>query len=281
MTGMWGFDDNGRRPKKRSKTAIALRKKRKRPDVTDDFDAPPSGGDDFDLSDLLGVKKIKLPVQELLEERKTERTVVTSVPTPKLVHSDSEEDDISKDIVPDPMLEEKRVARILKIDPERASRGKAPKIERLPGESRKAFQRRVKSETRQLIKNEQLQQRNPEKRQRKKEFLNKKKKAKSNSNHGNADSDGDYKAAKQNSPEDGFITGEQAVARAALGDQVERPPVFEQLPRGARAKTTIKSKDKNVSIEAEQKAMENVRRRVQAQYALVKAKRRKMGGFHL
>lgn len=282
MLGQWGMDDNGRRDKKRSATATALRKNKfKRQNrggqEEDVFDLPPSGGDEFDLSDLLRVKKIKAPAQELLEETKSTTKSVTVFP-----NDDSDEDGPRREIFQDPMLEEKRANRILKIHPDRPAHKNVPKVERFPGESRKAFERRVKSETRQLIKNEHLQQRNPEKRQRKKEFLNKKKKLKAKSQQ---DSVEDYGCGGEESLEsDGFVTGEQAVARVMLGDQVERPPVFHQLPRGAtlKAKTTIKSsKNENASIAAEQQAMENMRRKVQAQYALMKAKRRQAGDFHL
>lgn len=287
MTGMWGFDDNGRRAKKRSKTCLALRKKRKRliDTTANEFDVPPSGGDDFELSDLLQVKKVKAaPTRELLEETKpktTERIVEIATRSIRDDESDGEEDStVQNNITQDFMLEEKRAARILKIEPEQ--RRSAPVVERLAGESRKAFQKRFKLETRQIIKNEKLQQRNPEKRQRKKEFLNKKKKSKGKSTQ-NDDSEDDIVHERHDtlSKDDGFITGEQAVARAALGDQVERPPVFEQLPRGAKARPTQSKQYKDVSVEAEQKAMENMRRKVQAQYALVKAKRRKTGDFHL
>jgi hypothetical protein len=282
MLGQWGMDDNGRRAKKRSAAATALRKnkfkRQNRGDQEEDaFDLPPSGGDEFDLRDLLRVKKIKPPPQELLEEAKLTTKTVTVVP-----NDDSDEDEPRNEIVQDPMLEEKRANRILKIHPDRPSHKDVPKVERFPGESRKAFERRIKSETRQLIKNEKLQQRNPEKRQRKKEFLNKKKKLKGKSLQDSVEDDG-YRG-EEIFESDGFVTGEHAVARVALGDQVERPPVFHQLPRGAivKAKTTTQSsKNKNASIVAEQQAIENMRRKVQAQYALVQAKRRQAGDFHL
>lgn len=281
MTGMWGFGDNGRKPKKRSKTSLALRQKRKRPIPTDNaFDVPPSGGDDFCLSDLMKVKKVNPPATELLEEASSSTTAQRMKVTAPTTNEDSDsDDDVTKsEIALDPMEEEKRAARILKIEPEQ--RKNVPKVERLAGESRKAFQKRVRSETRQLLKNEKLQQRNPEKRQRKKEFLNNKKKRKFKQDHDD-DSDDEIVQRNESLSNDGFITGEQAVARAALGDQVERPPVFLQLPRGAKAKPIKSKTNKDVSEEAEQIAMENMRRKVQAQYAIVKAKRRKAGDFHL
>jgi Txe/YoeB family toxin of Txe-Axe toxin-antitoxin module len=285
MLGIWGLDDNGRRAKKRSATARNLKqnkfKKQNRGQEEDMFDLPPTEGDDFDLSDILRIKKIKPPALELLEETKFATNTVTVVPK-----YDSDVDKTHKEIVQDPMLEEKRVNRILKIKPDRPNIVK--KVERFPGESRKAFERRIKSETRQLIRNEELQRHNPEKRQRKKEFLNKKKKMRGKSQNDSGDGDNDYRVgvAATLHASDGFVTGEQAVARMALGDQVERPPVFNQLPRGASVKvkmttSTNLSQNKNESIAAEQKAMENMRRKAQAQYALVKAKRRKAGDFHL
>jgi hypothetical protein len=220
---------------------------------------------------------MKPPAQVLLEETKSTTKTVTVVP-----NDDIDENGLRQEIIQDPMLEEKRVSRILKIHPERASHKDVPKVERFPGESRKAFERRVKSETRQLIKNEELQQRNPEKRQRKKEFLNNKKKLKAKSQQDSVENYG-YRG-EETFESDGFVTGEQALARVALGDQVERLPVFHQLPRGAtvKAKTTTKSsKNESASIAAEKQAMENMRLKVQAQYALVKAKRRQAGDFHL
>jgi hypothetical protein len=283
MTGMWGFGDNGRKPKKRSKTSIALRKKRKKPlEMGNTFDVPPSGGDDFSLNDLT-VKKVKSPETELLEDPSSSMTAQRKKVNAPLSNtnddSGSDEDITKNEIARDPMLEEKRAARILKIEPEQRKKS-VPKVERLAGESRKAFQKRVRSETRQILKNEKLEQRNPEKKQRKKEFLNKKKKRKLNQEQ-NDESDDEIVQRNESSPNDGFITGEQAVARATFGDQVERPPVFLQLPRGAKAKPVKSKRSEDVSEEAEQIAMENMRRKVQAQYAIVKAKRRKAGDFHL
>merc|ERR1711976_903387 len=78
-------------------------------------------------------------------------------------------------------------------------------------------------------------------------------------------------------------------AAAALNDQVERPPIFNLLPRGAdklsrKKKSLAQIKDDDAKrkrgmdedqIAAEQNAMEIMRRKVQAQYALVKQQRKK------
>ena len=285
MLGIWGLDDNGRRAKKRSATARNLKqrklKKQNRGQEEEIFDLPPIGGDDFDLGDILRINRIEPPALDLLDE--TELATNTATVVPK---SGSNVDKTTQGIAQDPMLEEKRANRLLKIKPDHPS-NRIKKVERFPGESRKAFEKRFKSETRQLIRNEELQRRNPEKRQRKKEFLNKKKKMRGKSHNDSGDGDNDYRVGDVAtlSTSDGFVTGEQAVARMMLGDQVERPPIFNQLPRGATVKvkkmTFKSSQNKNESIAAEQKAIENLRRKAQAQYALLKAKRRKAGDFHL
>eukprot|EP00979_Chaetoceros_neogracilis_P003486 scaffold602_cov227-Chaetoceros_neogracile.AAC.8 len=88
---------------------------------------------------------------------------------------------------------------------------------------------------------------------------------------------------------DNFVTGEQAVS---FLERAERPPTFDRLPRGAhkKLKLTIKGVNDDTGgkmdegkIKAEQNSMEIMRRKVQAQYALLKAKRKQQGGasFHL
>ena len=72
----------------------------------------------------------------------------------------------------------------------------------------------------------------------------------------------------------------------------ERPPIFRQTPRGGKSKsktssqivnkTSAKSKGmSDAQIEAEIGAMEIMRRRVQAQYAAIKSKRKIDNDFHL
>ena len=98
------------------------------------------------------------------------------------------------------------------------------------------------------------------------------------------------------------LAAREAETRVRFGEQAERPPVFRHVPRGAAAaasatKTNKKdqggggrSKNNNKKaratmsgeqIEAEQAAMEALRRKAQAQYALVKARRKQAGDFHL
>ena len=94
------------------------------------------------------------------------------------------------------------------------------------------------------------------------------------------DEEEEIMARRQQVEADSLITGEAAVARASFLDQVEQPPVFAQLPRGASKKTheklkckqfEAKSKEqKEESIKAEQNAMEAMRKKVQAQYSILR-----------
>ena len=82
------------------------------------------------------------------------------------------------------------------------------------------------------------------------------------------------------------------IARSSLNDQVERPPTFSTLPRGANKLSKNKKKqpklgdvakgakdeeddsDKAMRIRKEQKALEAMRSRVMAQYAVLRESRR-------
>ena len=188
---------------------------------------------------------------------------------------------------------------------------------RREGESMNAFNRRLKEETEMaLAKNYKKRKESDEtvkigpdgeekmsRAQKRKEYSKMRKKRRKNKNvtlttNGSGNDDG-YGNDDDN---DGFITGEQAASRISFLEQAEQPPIFQQLPRGAHKKLKMKmrgsgnsdgnssGKKKNVNsnnmdeekIKAEQNAMEIMRRKVQAQYAIMKAKRRQAAGsFHL
>lgn len=174
----------------------------------------------------------------------------------------------------------------------------------MQGESKRAYNKRVKQETRQIIQRANKQEHNPEKRQKKKDFLNQKKKRgkrKASAYNNNSDSDDngnehDEDDVDDDAPVGKLLTGEQAVAardretQVRFGEQAERPPVFKQLPRGAAKKSVATAssakKHKSTSLlnpaemEAEQHAMDLLRRKVQAQYAAIKAQRKLYGDFH-
>uniref|UniRef100_A0A7S2SL71 Uncharacterized protein n=1 Tax=Eucampia antarctica TaxID=49252 RepID=A0A7S2SL71_9STRA len=169
---------------------------------------------------------------------------------------------------------------------------------RQEGESMRAFEKRLKEETRILIDQSahEATVTNPTRRQRTKEYLKQKKMKKKNKRNNNtnddSDSDDNYHNSqtqqKKQTATDGFVTGEQAVARISFLDQVEQPPTFDRLPRGAqhkKAKMQTRKPNNNImdadKITAEQKSMEKMRLKVQAQYALIKIRRKKERDFHL
>lgn len=313
--GVWGLGDNGRRTKKRSATALAMKKaKHKRrakakgsatgPDGDDDFfDAPPAGGDDFKLDDIVGSlrRENKQRLDHGLtgaDERGAQQAVISSAAT--------------RCCIPQTEKEEARIARILRVNSASSKNGVSSSNNgdtaargRMEGESMRAFDRRVKDETRMILKGVLKEGNKGSANDRKKEFLRNKKLRKKNcfkmSSYG---ADNELTGASGIDNAGGFLTGERAIAAAAathsgsrFGDQVERPPVFTQLPRGAKVSKKTKKRsspeenEKGSSsgkkrmdeqqVEAEQRAMEIMRRKVKAQYALVKAKRQKAGDFHL
>jgi len=320
-----------------------------------DFDIPPEPGDDFDLNDLVGSLKPQtcvVPEEEEQDSKKEQATagdsqqlsrlpvtvnekLQTEAMSPnntKKEPSDLKQEQLSSSLkatLPETDAEEHRVAKLLNLEQQLATSQKKQQqkqqmdnMNRLPGESKNAYRRRVAMETRQIIKRETQQARNPEKRQRKKEFLTAKKKRKkgggsgsfsdgggTNTNNGDEDLGND-------DDDDVLCTGEQAyAARAshvpAFGEQAERPPTFRQLPRGAdknmnRSSHTLladglvanpkvvlstmaaqmlsssRSSDHQDAPQTErEQAVELARRKAQAQYAMLKAKRKKAGEFHL
>lgn len=264
--GVWGLGESGRKPKKRSRTAEKLRAQRKRPKTVDDgFDAPPEDEDDFDMNDLVGSVKKQEPTEAESETIVTSAAIAVKSTSPV---APSEE-------------EERKLNRLLQLDQQVVE--KEPEMQgRMEGESKRAFHKRVARETRSIIKRERMEAHNPEKRQRKKEFLkNKKKKKKGQLSTASRASS----AAGRDDDDDELITGERAVATVRFGEQAERPPVFSQLPRGATKKQSSNaSKSRSMSdseIAAEQEAMDLLRRKAQAQYALIKQKRKAAGDFHL
>lgn len=313
--GVWGLGDNGRRTKKRSATALAMkaakhkRRARKkgsatRPDGGDDFfDAPPAGGDDFKMDDIMG--SLRREKKQRLDhgltgadERGAKQPVTSSV--------------AARCSIPQTEKEEARTARILRVSSDSSKNGASSSNNgdsavrgRMEGESMRAFDRRIKDETRMILKGVLKEGNKGSANDRKKDFLkNKKLRKKKSCKRSSYGADDDLTGASGIGDAGGFLTGERAIAAAdashtgcLLGDQVERPPVFNQLPRGAKVSKKAKkmsspegNEERSSSgkkhmdeqrVEAEQRAMEIMRRKVQAQYALVKAKRKKAGDFHL
>jgi hypothetical protein len=320
--GVWGLGDSGRKPKKRSLASMKLRAQRNKhlPDSKDLYDVAITEGDDFDLNDLIGsLKKEKQPLDDtpLASATKiSEEVAKSNVPLYEAnVEAEASVVPVIRDAV---ALPEKSISLFpttesttIAMEDERLHKKFEPQVNpkistivksdgRMVGESKNAYSKRVKQETRQIIQRSNQQAHNPEKRIKKKEFLTMKKKGgkhKRTNPYTNDDETDHDEYDDRNTSTSGantFLTGEQAVAareratRVQFGEQAERPPNFTQLPRGAIPKNTERKKQKvimdgrNHIVEAEQQqAMELIRRKVQAQYADIKARRRNDGDFHL
>lgn len=284
--GIWGMGDNGRKPKKRSRRAEVLRANKKQKREQDHgFDLPPSGRrDEFDMKDLEGsVKRQKMvnPMKDDTPNKDEDLFAVDRVKVNGNVAS-----------IPKTDEDERKMARILNIKTQvrkEVEKKEIQKHARMEGESKNAYNKRTKSETRQIIK-QTTERKNPEKMQKKKEFLKNKKQKKK----GNIAGDYDIKGDADDDESEILITGERAIAmvdEVKFGEQAERPPVFRQLPRGAKNKDdSLKNKVAAAKlangmteedVAAESKAMELMRRKIQAQYAAIKIKRRMAGDFHL
>jgi hypothetical protein len=288
--GVWGMGADGRKTKKKSKTVqkikaqkhLLIRKEKQDPNSRE-YDAPPQDKDDFDLADLMGTLKKEKPVVLAEEPIPVRETIaVKSLPSKSLLHIDAHEEHAHK---------------LLKLDAQVEPKKKVVEAEgRMEGESKKAYQRRVKTETRQIINRVKMDEQTPEKRKRKKDFLDNKKKKKKGKKSaayvGREDDDSDDESVEGG--DDKFVTGEQAIAARAratkvqFGEQALRPPTFRptMVPRGAPKKAELKSQspDKRMNekeITAEAKSMDLMRRKVQAQYRLIKSQRKNAGVFHL
>lgn len=300
------------------------------------FDLPPSGKDEFDLADLMGsVKRQKRPRLDdgLADPRRRNETTVSKKSKAKgggaaaaasAVNSGATQ---PTPFIPETDAEEKRVARILKLSKDPKSTGgtgkggsgskstagsssaakkdsKSQISGRKEGESMRAFERRVKEETRLILLEQASESKltSKEKAAKKKEFLKSLKSKKKNRKGGggggrprSGSSDDEYGSDGGYGDDGGggFVTGERAVAAAAraaassgaaIHDQVERPPTFELLPRGATKKAKKEGGKLGMDEQkrrAEQRAMDNLRAKVQAQYAVIKQKRKRAGDFHL
>lgn len=283
--GIWGLGDNGRKPKKRSRRAEMLRANKKSKREQDNgFDLPPNERcDEFDMKDLVGsVKRQKLinPMKEMIASDK-DSFKVDLVPVNGNVAT-----------IPKTDEDEKKLARLLNVKTQvkrEDEKKESKKHARMEGESKNAYNKRTKAETRQIIKQTTTEQKNPEKKLKKKEFLTNKKKKKK----GSLAPSENVRGNQDDSDSEVLITGERAIAfvdEVKFGEQAERPPTFRQLPRGAKKKDdALKNKTAEKAsrgmtqedVDAESKAMDLMRRKIQAQYAAIKVKRRIAGDFHL
>lgn len=313
---VWGTGTffNERKGKKRSLVARAHQKKKqetkRKRNATNDmngFDLPPSGKDEFDLSNFRVINKQKL-VENILEPDPISMTItknnLTSF-TDKTLSTEQQDKPAAKVTKPEVKVSgcvlsysipendegETQVARSLNLGRDGKSILEGKKVGnvahgRREGESMNVFRRRMKSETQMaLVEDRQQSSRkaaitvdrsdlssNLDKSQRTKSFLtNKKKKQK-----GIAQPTDEYYCQLGNIDE---------AENNSFLDRVDEPPVL-RLPKGALKKSR-KTKTKKTTppseeqILSQQNEMEQIRQRVQATYALMKAKRRKQNNFHL
>jgi hypothetical protein len=281
------------------------------------FDLPPTDKDEFDMSDLVGsVKRQKVQSNAVLfgdveDDGNHNKNNNTTDKTSTVATTASSNSTLVPVFASD--QEERKASRLLRIQQQvdHATKTKVQEAAaRQPGESKRAYQKRTTMETRQIIQKTKVEQHNPEKRQKKKEFLTAKKKngkrkgggtttttqnrwtnaGEQDTNYDDSDDDED-----NNSTDNRATVGDNGT-RMVFGEQVERPPVFQHLPRGAKVKEQqqeryrmIQNQNRKTNnttmtdaeIQAESHSMDLLRRKVQAQYLAVKASRRKEGDFHL
>jgi len=312
--GIWGLGDNGRNKKKRSQKAERMRAKKNK-DIkrsknrdNDDggFDVPPTEADEFDMADLMGsVKKQKLESNDTLGVSTTTSSKINTTNN-KNTSTDEVYDKVVLSTgnvanIPKTDRDEKKVTRLLRLDKQeeqKSEREKQVSQARMEGESKRAYSKRTKAETRQIIK-QSMVTKNHEKLQRKKDFMNNKKKNKkgkggtySSFNGNGGGGDGNYDESNNNNRYNNDVKSfKEDIVQ--FGEQAERPPVFRNVPRGVKSQinrttkaqtTIIVRKSQGMSdaqVELERKNMEIMRRRVQAQYAAIKSKRKNEGDFHL
>jgi hypothetical protein len=266
------------------------------------------GEDDFDLSDMVGSLKKEAPpvvepaaVSALPVPSPASRNLVSSAKSGSATAADlSDSTDPAHDRPISAEVEEERLLRRLKLD--KPAPAPSQSTARMPGESKEAYKRRSALEVRRIIRQNRMEQLNPEKRQRKKEFLNNKKKKNKGGSGGSKqqpassrwsaqDQEDEEGGRRRYDDDDASLSDRRTETRVVFGEQVEAPPVFRQRPRGVDApKAAAADAGKNSAkrrlatpqdIDAEQEAMEQIRRKAQAHYSLIKARRRQDGEFHL
>ena len=289
-----GDTSNIRRIKKRSKTAQKMKDQKnkrlhgknadKKRGNNDGFDLPPDGEDEFDMSDLIGsVKKEKLKSDDLLKGN-----------NPILENAISTNSSING----------KLASKVKKVDALGVKDGSG-QLESNSNQSKKnskttskGMEITVHTPTREIIAacaNPKTQQQASDeggntKQAKRKAFFEQKKLKKRKRKDEFEDDNDDYdtrtntisSVTRQSKSQS--ATQKVPVARSVIDDQVERPPIFSALPRGAtsKKKKLAVHKEKNEDsdkkadrIRKEQQALEAMRERVMKQYAILRESRRR------
>jgi hypothetical protein len=250
--GDWGLGNNGQRAKKRSLTVQKLKQRGKRPndlpveELHRLFDAPPDDPvDEFDLANLQ-VKKQKF------DEGRLDTSLNLNAATSMLSNTLEEHSLL------------KKFEKDLGTKPKEKYVGKKQE-----GESKNAFRRRADREIQQIMHDTKTNHEASKTKLKTKQVL-KNKKLKKMGREIN------IHAPVIKLPVEEALERRARATQVKFGEQAERPPVFHHLPRGAPNKN---SKMKSSSDDA---ALEALRNKAQAQYALIKAKRKQnKESFHL
>ena len=283
-----GNTANIRRVKKRSKTAQKLKDQKnkrfrgqKKSEDDDGFDLPPGGEDEFDMSDLMGsVKRQKSKPDELLKggnpilDNAVSKS--SSSGNDKLLSSKPERID-ARGI--------KQPSRVSK-QPNSSNESKKNAAAVASSSGSKGLEITAYTSTREIIaacSNPKTQQQgvdgtNSKQAKRKAFFQQKKLKKKNKRARDDESEDDDVK----NPDRDAMSAGKSSnQSRCAIDDQVERPPIFSALPRGAKKKKSAVTKknegqdEKADRIRKEQQNLEAMRQHVMAQYAILRESRRR------
>jgi len=286
----------------------------------DGYDLPPAGGDEFDMNDLMGSVKKKSPAgNPLLDTKMPSQLAPTSVSggdekwTRKVERIDlrgvgvASSENEAKDRMPSSKKQQNNVDK--KQDGKFTITAKTPTREIIEAcsnpKSQKHARKDLSSSSTGLTKQE-----------KRKAFLEKKKLKKRKRANIGLDNDDEDDYAKQQALQSLHSQSSQIkaaktkkhlvkqqnfsntlVARKVIDDQVERPPTFTSLPRGANKLSKNKKatgsnnknegnnylmgdEDKNATsqrIRKEQQALEAMREKVMKQYAILRESRRNGG----
>mmetsp|Transcript_59474 Transcript_59474/g.71495 ORF Transcript_59474/g.71495 Transcript_59474/m.71495 type:complete len:344 (+) Transcript_59474:153-1184(+) len=309
--GFVRLDGIGNQRRKRLETKVARRKymqkklKNGKINIKDAFDAPPDEEDDFDMATLFKVKKQEsIPNVLRLDNDRNDVQYISASQKPQntnSVGSNQKEGNLIKKeqdnnvltcSIPRTNEDEKNNARILndkKHATASSSTDQKAKLEgRREGETMKAFKRRISQETRALLRTDasknvgmaSLKERNPAKYQKKKDYMKNRKQNKKGKKRAAMEEefsdDNSERYGKQHRNEE-----------PTFGEQVERPPSFDALPRGATKKEESVPNSSLITginriMETEEKiANRKLKEKLERRYAQIKAQRKSKGDFHL
>jgi hypothetical protein len=293
----------------------------------DGYDLPPEGGDEFDMADLMGSvkKQVVKSIDPLLEPQtllsSSMKSVVPSASSSKqhqvqqpTKNKSKGNDTSTKATAAKKGSKQQKKQPVTTLDGDLVITHKTPTREIIAAHSNPKRKRSNNANTAATTEEES----GPSKQERRKAYLQEKKLKKKSrgglntttNNYNNSDDDDEdvlttHRLSQQQPSNDSssssskqpkkHITQQQnysdtMIARSVIDDQVERPPTFSVLPRGANklSKNQKKKKnnnnygtttmegdvDKEQRIRKEQQALEAMREKVMRQYSIMREKRR-------